>query len=108
METILGTTDQGTHFDGEPFVFPCFQNVGHPYIVTLTLPKFTIGLPVWFFSTPVIPNDPSASNVSPLPQEHQPHFDTLQSSPVVFSSLSSSSPGESLDASNQEDKKKNK
>jgi hypothetical protein len=108
METIPGTTNQGTPFHGEPFVFPCFGNVGPPYIATLSLPGFTIGLPVWLFSTPVIPNSLGASNASPPPQEHQPHVDPFPSSPIVSSSLSSSSPGESLDASNQEDKKKKK
>jgi len=49
---------------------------------------------------------------SPLPEQHQPQFDPkvdpFPSSLVVFSSLSSSSPSESLDSSNEEAKKKKK
>jgi hypothetical protein len=56
----------------------------------------------------VIPNAPGASNAIPPPQEHQPHVDPFPSSPVASSSLSSSSPGESLNTSNQEAKKKKK
>jgi hypothetical protein len=108
MASVPGTTNEGTPFPGEPFVFPSFGNVGPPYIATLSLPGFTIGLPVWFFSTLVIPNAPSASYAIPPPQEHQPHVDPFPSSPVGSSSLSSSSPGESINASNQEDKKKKK
>jgi hypothetical protein len=52
------------------FVFPSLGHVGPPYITTLTLPRLTIGLPVWLFSTPV--NDPYASHVSTPPQENQP------------------------------------
>jgi hypothetical protein len=108
METFPRTTNQGTPFHEEPFVFPCFENIGPPYIVTLSRPKFTIGLLVWFFSTQVIPNDPCSLNEIPPPQEHQPHVDPFPSSPVAYSSLSSSSPGESLNTSNQEVQKKNK
>jgi hypothetical protein len=84
METFPGTTNQGTPFHGEPFVFPCFGNVGPPYIATLSLPGFTIGLPVWFFSTLVIPNSLGASNAIPPPQEHQPHVDPFPSSPLCL------------------------
>jgi hypothetical protein len=91
METIPRTTDEGTPFHGETFIFPCFGNIGPPYIATLSLIGFTIGLTVWYFSTLVIPNAPGASNAIPLPQEHQPYVDPLPSSPIAFSSLSSSS-----------------
>jgi hypothetical protein len=46
METIPRTIDQGTPFQGEPLVFPCFGNVGPPYIATLSILGFTIGLAV--------------------------------------------------------------
>jgi hypothetical protein len=108
MESVPGTPNEGTPFPEEPFVFPSFGNIGPPYISTLSLPGFTIGLLVWFFSTLVIPNAPSASYAIPPPEEHQPHVDPFPSSPVGSSSLSSSSPGGSINASNQEDKKKKK
>jgi hypothetical protein len=53
-------------------------------------------------------NAPVASQEISPPQEHQPLVDPFPSSPIVSSSLSSSSPGEILDASNQEAKKKKK
>jgi hypothetical protein len=108
METFPGTTNQGTPFHWEPYVFPSFGNIGPPYISTLSLPGFTIGLSVWLFSTPVIPNYPSALNEIPPPHEHQPHVYPLPSSLVASFSLSSSSPGESLNDSNQEAQKKKK
>jgi hypothetical protein len=108
MASVPGTTNEGTPFPGEPFIFPSFGNVGPPYIATLSLPGLTIGLPVWFFSTPVILNAPGPSNASPSPQEHPPHVDPSPSSPVVSSSLSSPSPSESSEAGNQVDKKKKK
>jgi hypothetical protein len=83
----------------------------------LSLPGLTIGLPVWLFSTQVIPNAASASVVSTSPQEHQPHVDPSPSSPVRSSSpsplarsssISSSSSSESSKASNSVDKKKKK
>jgi hypothetical protein len=62
MASVLGSTNQGTPFPREPFVFPSFGNVGPPYITTLSLPGLTIGLHVWLFSTPVFPNAPSVLN----------------------------------------------
>jgi hypothetical protein len=83
----------------------------------LSLPGLIIGLPVWLFSTQVIPNEASASVVRTSPQEHQPHFDPSHSSPVRSSSpsslarsssVSSSSSSESYEASNPVNKKKKK
>jgi hypothetical protein len=83
----------------------------------LSLPGLTIGLPVWLFSTQVIPNAVSASVVSTSPQEHQPHVDPSPSSPVRSSSpsslarspsVSSSPSGESSELSNPVNKKKKK
>ena len=70
MEIVLGTTNQGTPSPGEHFVFPSFGNVGPPYIATLSHLGFTIRLPVWLFSTPVIPNAPNALYVNPPPGDH--------------------------------------
>jgi hypothetical protein len=117
MASVPEMTNEGTSAPGEPFVFPSYGNIGPPHIATLSLPGLTIGLPVWLFSTQVIPNAVSASVVSTSPQEHQPHVDPSPSSPVRSSSpsslarspsVSSSSSGESSEASNSVNKKKKK
>jgi hypothetical protein len=74
MVSVPGTTNGETPALGEPFVFPSYGNVGPPYIATLSLPGLTIGLPVWLFSTPVISNAASVSDVS-TPPTHQPHVE---------------------------------
>jgi hypothetical protein len=117
MASVPEMTNEGTPTPGEPFVFPSYGNIGPPHIATLSLPGLTIGLPVWLFSTQVIPNAVSASVTSTSPQEHQPHVDPSPSSPVRSSSpsslamspsVSSSSSGESSEASNPVNKKKKK
>jgi hypothetical protein len=117
MVSVPEMTNEGTSAPGEPFVFPSYGNIGPPHIATLSLPGLTIGLPVWLFSTQVIPNAVSASVVSTSPQEHQPHVDPSPSSPVRSSSPSSlarsssvpsSSSSESSEASNSVNKKKKK
>jgi hypothetical protein len=117
MASVPGMTNEGTPTPGEPFIFPSYGNIGPPHIATLSLPGLTIGLPVWLFSTQVIPNAVSASVTSTSPQEHQPHVDPSPSSPVRSSSpsslamspsISSSSSGESSEASNPVNKKKKK
>jgi hypothetical protein len=52
------------------------------------------------FSTPMIPNSPGSLNAIPPPQEDQPRIDPFPSSPIMSSSLYSSSPGESINSSN--------
>jgi hypothetical protein len=89
MVSVPEMTNEGTPAPGEPFVFPSYGNIGPPHIATLSLPGLTIGLPVWLFSTQVIPNAVSASVISTSPQEHQPHVDPSPSSPVRSSSPSS-------------------
>jgi hypothetical protein len=115
MASVPGMTNEGTPAPGEPFVFPSYGNIGPHHIATLSLPGLTIGLPVWLFSTQVIPNAVSTSVVSTFPQEHQPHVDPSHSSPVRSSSpsslamppsFSSSSLGENSEASNPVTKKK--
>jgi hypothetical protein len=108
MESIPGTTHEGIPFLRIEFISPYVGHVGPPYITTLTLSGLTIGLSVWFFSTPVNINDSSASFVSIPPHDHQPHVNPLPSSPVGSSSHSSSSPSEISTASNQVDKKNKK
>jgi hypothetical protein len=117
MASFLGMTNEGTPAPGEPFVFPSYGNISPPLIATLSLLGLTIGLPVWLFSTQVIPNAVTTSVVSTSPQEHQPHVDPSPSSPVRSSSPSSlarspsvpsSSSSESSEASNLVNKKKKK
>jgi hypothetical protein len=117
MVSVSGMTIEGTIAPREPFVFPSYGNIGPPHIATLSLLGLTIGLPVWFFSTQVIPNAVSASVTSTSPQEHQPHVDPSPSSPVRSSSpsslarspfISSSSSSESSEDSNPVNKKKKK
>jgi hypothetical protein len=108
MISVPRMTNEGTLFPGETFVFPSYGNIGPPHIATLSPPGLTIGLPVWLFSTQVIPNAISASVVSTSPQEHQPHVDPSPSSLARSSSISSSSPSEIFEASNPVDKKKKK
>jgi hypothetical protein len=67
-----------------------------------------VGLPIWFFSTPVAPNALVVSQAIYPSQEHQPLVDHFPSSPIMSSYVSSSLHGEILDASNQEAKKKKK
>ena len=107
METVFEFTNRGTPLNDNPSPFPCFGNVGPPYMATLSLPRFTIGLPIWLFSTSlgsntqIFPPKPDASPQLGSPsQHHQPHADPLPSSPNMSSSLSSSSLGKSFDASN--------
>jgi hypothetical protein len=117
MASAPKMTNEGTSTLGEPFVFPSYGNIGPPHSATLSLPSLTIGLPVWLFSTQVIPNAVSASVISTSPQEHQPHVDPSPSSPVRYSSpsslarsphVSSSSSSEISEASNPVNKKKKK
>jgi hypothetical protein len=113
MVSNPGSTNGGTPSPGEPYTFPSFGNFGPPYVATLSLPGLTIGLPVWLFPTPVIPNPPNVS-VAPntldvnTPPTHQPHIDFSPSSRIKSPSISPSSPSESSKASSQVDQKKKK
>jgi hypothetical protein len=113
MASNPGSTNGGTPSPGEPYTFPSFGNFGPPYVATLSLPGLTIGLPVWLFPTPVIPNPPNVS-VAPntldvnTPPTHQPHAEFPPSSPIKSPSISPSSPCESSKASSQVDQKKKK
>ena len=113
MVTNPESTNQGIHFDGNPSPFPPFGNIGAPYMATLSLPRFTIGLPVWLFSTSLVQNVMISSQLSTPPTGQNqppvgPKVDPLSSSSVVSSSPSSSSPGEIIGISNQVAKKKKK
>jgi hypothetical protein len=113
MASNPGSTNGGTPSLREPYTFPSFGNFGPPYVATLSLPRLTIGLPVWLFPTPVIPNPPNVS-VAPNnldvnePPTHQPHIHFSPSSPIKYPSISPSSPSESSKESSQVDHKKKK
>jgi hypothetical protein len=113
MTSNLESTNGGTPSLGEPYTFPLFGNFGPLYIATLSLLGLTIGLPVWLFPTPVIPNPPNVSTAPNTldvitPPTHQPHVDFLPSSSIKSPSISPSSPSESSKASSQVDQKKKK
>lgn len=113
MVTNPESTNQGIHFDRNPSTFPPFGNIGAPYMATLSLPGFTIGLLVWLFSTSLVQNVViSLQSSTPPTGQNQPPFDPnvdpLPSSSVISSSPSSSSPSESIGTSNQVAKKKKK
>ena len=86
MTTVSEYTNQGIPLNENPSTFPFFGNVGPPYMATLSLPRFTIGLPIWLFSTLLASNtqivppqiDASPQESSPS-QHHQPHVDPLPS-----------------------------
>jgi hypothetical protein len=104
MESNLGSTNGGTPYPGEPYTFPSFGNFVPPYVATLSLPGLTIGLLVWLFPTPVIPNPPNVSTAPNTldvntPPTHQPHVEFFPSSPIKSPSISPSSPSESSKAS---------
>ena len=109
METFSEFTNQRILSEGNPGHFPPFGNVGAPYMATLSLPGLTVGLPVWLFSTSVVSN--VSTTVQSVPPTEQHHVDSkvdLSPSSPVSASSSSTSPGESLDSSNQVAKKKKK
>jgi hypothetical protein len=113
MASNPGSTIGGTHSPGKPYTFPSFGSFGPPYVATLSLPGLTIGLPVWLFPTPVIPNPPHVS-IAPntldvnTPPTHQSHVKFLPFSSINSPSISPSSPSESSKASSQVDQKKKK
>jgi len=97
--------DQGIPFDGNPSPFPPSGNIGAPYMATFSLPRFTIGLLVWLFSTSLVHNVVISlqSSTPPIGQNQppvDPNVDPLPSSSVVSSSPSSSFLGESIGTSN--------
>ena len=112
MDKVPENTNYGTPVQGGMCGFPGFGNIGAPLMATLSLPGFTIGLPVWLFPTPVVLNAPDASQASTLYQEHQNNQDPLPSSPATSTSSLSTSFGEKIAPSSRSSKrnrrKKNK
>ena len=66
MANIPVETNQGTLPKGDPCAFPFFGNVGTPLMATLNIPGLNVGLPVWLWSTPNIPNALEASQLNAL------------------------------------------
>lgn len=56
VSTMSKVTDKDLPFNGNPNPLLDFANVGPPYVAILSLPGFTIGLPLWLFSTSLIQN----------------------------------------------------
>ena len=56
-------TNQEIPMLGTPWTIPLTGNVGVPLMATLNLLGFTLGLPIWLFSTPNVINDPYSSHV---------------------------------------------
>lgn len=112
MDKVPENTNHGKPRQGGLCGFPGFGNIGAPLLATLSLPRFTIGLPVWLFPTPVVLNAPDASQASTLYQEHQNNQDPLPSSPVTPPSSLSTSSSEKIVPSSRSSKrnrrKKNK
>ena len=101
MAPFPESTNPGIPSDRNPGHFPPFGNIGAPYMAMLSLPGLTVGLPVWLFSTSVVPNVSSTTqSVPPLEQHHVDSKVDLSPSFPVSTSSSSTSPGESLDSSN--------
>ena len=62
MASPSRTTNQETPLPSMSFVFPTYGDVGPPLMAMLILLGLTIGLPIWLFSSPVIPCTPVASD----------------------------------------------
>ena len=80
MGYSLETTSQETPFHGMYFVSPPYGAIGPPFIANLSLPGLTIGITVWLFSNPIIPNSPFVLHHGPSPHEHDPHVNPSPSS----------------------------
>ena len=109
MATFLGFPNPSIPPDGNPGHFPPLGNVGAPYMATLSLQGLIVGLPVWLFSTSLVPAvSPSSQSVPPPEQHHVDSNVDLSPSTPTSTSSSSTLPGESLDSSTQVAKKKKK
>lgn len=105
MVIVYDNTKQGTPVQGGLSGFPWFGNVGAPLMATLNLLRFTLILPVWFFSTLNVLNALDASKTSTLYQDHQNNSNHLSSSPVNSVSPHFVSSGEGLNPSSQSSRK---
>ena len=109
MAIFLESTSQRFPSKGNPGPFPSFGNAGAPYMETSSLLGSTIGLPIYFFSTLVIPSVSTPALLSPSFKSWHDDSKVDPSPSFPVSSPSSSTlPGESFKSSNQEAKKKKK
>ena len=97
MASTSMDTNQESPMPGASFSFPFTGNVGVPLMATFNLPGFTLGLPVWLFSTLTVLDAPNALQERTLYQGHQ---NNVSPSLVETSPPPSTSCGESSDTSN--------
>jgi len=73
MATNPKYTIQGNPSDRNPIPFLPLGNIGASYMATFSIPRFTIGFSVWLFSTSLVMNVQTASELSSPPlEQHQP------------------------------------
>jgi len=70
MANIPMKINQGTLPKGDPCACPFFGNVGTPFMATLNIPGLNVGLPIWLWSTPNIPNVLEAYQMNALFHGH--------------------------------------
>ena len=80
MASPSRTTNLETPLPSMSFVFPPHGDVSPPLMAMLSLPGLTIGVPIWLFSSLVIPCTQVAFDPNPSSQEHQTHVDPSPSS----------------------------
>ena len=97
MASTPTDTKQETPMQGDSYAFPFTGNVVVPLMATLNLPGFTLGLSVWIFSTPNVPDYLGSLQESTLYQGHQ---NIVSPSPVATSPPPSTSYDEISDTSN--------
>ena len=97
MASTPTNTNQETPMQRDSCAFNFTGNVGVPLMATLNLPRFTLGIPLWLFSTLTILNAPDASQVTSLYQGNQ---NPTSPSPVFDSPTHSTSCDESIDTTN--------
>ena len=102
----MESTNQGFPLGGNPSPFSSWGDVGARHIATLSLPRLTIGLPIWLFSTSVI-------QTTMIPEKSSHQLDDTRVTPqpstsFVSASPPSSSPGKAGKDKNQVTKKKKK
>ncbi len=94
----MESTNQGFPLGGNSSPFSSWGDVGPPHMATLSLPRLTIGLPTWLFSTSVVQN----------PVNHEQSNQQLNDTRVASqSSTSSDSPSPTSSSLDKADKDKN-
>ena len=98
MDSTPRDNNKDTPVPGASCALPFTGNVSVPLMTsTLNLPRFTLGLPVWFFSTQIVMNAHDSSQERTLYQGHQ---NNVSPTHVATSPPPSTSCGESSDSSN--------